>query len=538
MKRWLACACLALLTCAPVGGQRNAAAEDREVDDFILGNTVFWLYHEMGHALVRMLELPVVGREEDAVDGFGVVRMIAKGSGNGSDAALLAAARGWRLFNDMADVESVFWGVHSLDLQRYYAIVCLLVGSDPEGWRQLAVDAGVPEERIDECPGEYELMRGGWERLLAPHAPTASASASNVRSGRSDGIRVTYDRPRREGDRRLQTLIQDSGLVEAAVDDVLSLAELPAVLRVRFGDCQQDGFFDPVALEVRICYSLLAMFRSFVRNDVADRSEDGARGETAVFIPGLSFDEETVALFVLGNTVFAVYHELATALIHDLDLPIVVGESNAADSFAAVLMIPEGPGEPLADELVIEAANGWYLTGLALGEKGGEVTAWSGDDVNLQRYYDVICLFVGSDRRGLMTFERKAGLPRDRARWCGRDYEMAVLGWRELLRPHASSGASGPGVIDVVHEEASGEGNRNLRDLVRDSGVVEAAADSVLSLVDLPRDLQVVIKDCEGGDSGDETFFDVDGGRVVVCHRFLARLEALIREDISQGKGL
>jgi hypothetical protein len=47
---------------------KQAKAEER--DEFILGNVVFVLFHEFGHALVSELELPVLGREEDAVDRF------------------------------------------------------------------------------------------------------------------------------------------------------------------------------------------------------------------------------------------------------------------------------------------------------------------------------------------------------------------------------------------------------------------------------------------------------------------------------------
>jgi len=538
MKLWLVCACAFLLAFGPVAGQSNGGAkaaspEDGDIDTFVLGNMVFWLYREMGHVLEHILDLPVVGSEEDAMDGFATVRMIANASGSGSDALLVAAARAWRLIDQLGKEEKELWDVYSLSLQRHYSIVCQLVGSDPEGRRQFAIDAGMPEERIAECPGEYESMREGWERLLAPHSPNASVAASSLRFRQSGDIKVVYDRPLRKGYDKLRTLLKESGLMEAVVEDVQSLVELPENIKVRFTDCKSFVNFYKATLEVEVCYNLPAMALSLVKTDTDKWSASSAGDEVAVFFPDLTFDEEEVALFVLGNTQFAVYRELAKALIHDLDLPLVVGESKAADSFAAVFMIPEGPNDPLGDELVIQAAEGWYLTGLEV-EEGGEVMAWSGDDLSLQRYYDVICLFVGSDLAGLRNFGKMSGLGR-RIRGCENEFSEAVNGWTELLEPHIPSGVNGSGAIDVVFEKASVEGDKNLTDLVRDNGVVKAAVDNVLSSVDLPRGLQVVIKGCEDEVVGDETFFDADGGRVVVCHKFLVRLDALIRASIAEG---
>src|SRR4051794_18952585 len=38
--------------------------------EFIIGNTLFTLTHELGHAVISEFQLPVIGREEDAADAF------------------------------------------------------------------------------------------------------------------------------------------------------------------------------------------------------------------------------------------------------------------------------------------------------------------------------------------------------------------------------------------------------------------------------------------------------------------------------------
>ena len=44
----------------------------RQLVEFIIGNTLFVLSHEMGHGVINEMNLPVLGREEDAADSFAI----------------------------------------------------------------------------------------------------------------------------------------------------------------------------------------------------------------------------------------------------------------------------------------------------------------------------------------------------------------------------------------------------------------------------------------------------------------------------------
>src|SRR4029077_11059169 len=61
---------------------------------FITGNMLFVLLHELGHATVDEFKLYVLGREEDAADSFAVVRLLGLGSAF-SHRMLVEAAKGW-----------------------------------------------------------------------------------------------------------------------------------------------------------------------------------------------------------------------------------------------------------------------------------------------------------------------------------------------------------------------------------------------------------------------------------------------------------
>ncbi|MGI9494328.1 MAG: DUF4344 domain-containing metallopeptidase, partial [Geminicoccaceae bacterium] len=146
-----------------------------EKDDtalFVVGNTLFAVYHELGHALVDVLNLPVVGREEDAADGFAAVLMIPPDPDPVRDQLIVAVADGWLLQGEQKGGgvnQSPLWTEHALDEQRYFAVICWLVGSDQEGFFDLASEAGMPVARIETCTGDFDRMKAGWQDLLRGH---------------------------------------------------------------------------------------------------------------------------------------------------------------------------------------------------------------------------------------------------------------------------------------------------------------------------------------------------------------------------------
>jgi hypothetical protein len=55
---------------------------------------------------------------------------------------------------------------HGLDLQRYYAGLCLVYGSDPESNRNVVEEGLLSEERADRCRDEYRQLLGDWKAVL------------------------------------------------------------------------------------------------------------------------------------------------------------------------------------------------------------------------------------------------------------------------------------------------------------------------------------------------------------------------------------
>ena len=143
--------------------------------EFVVGNTLFVMAHEMGHVVIYEMNMPVLGREEDAADSFAVLIALHMRSAF-SERVLIEAAKGWVLssYRDKkAGNALAFYDEHGLDLQRAYNVVCMMVGSDPEKYKTLATETKLPEERQKSCVRDYRTAAWSWEEMLKPHRRSA-----------------------------------------------------------------------------------------------------------------------------------------------------------------------------------------------------------------------------------------------------------------------------------------------------------------------------------------------------------------------------
>jgi hypothetical protein len=155
--------------------KKMSSQAKRQLVEFVVGNTLFVMAHEMGHALIYEMNMPVLGREEDAADSFAVVAALRMGSAF-SERVLIEAAKGWVLSSKRDKKEGAalaFYDEHGLDLQRSYNVVCMMVGSDAEKFKTLAADTKLPEERQTSCVRDYKTTAWSWEQMLKPHLRSA-----------------------------------------------------------------------------------------------------------------------------------------------------------------------------------------------------------------------------------------------------------------------------------------------------------------------------------------------------------------------------
>jgi hypothetical protein len=127
----------------------------------------FVLLHEMGHALIDQLKIPITGREEDSADSLATT-ITAEALPDGGDYALDFADFFSLLQQDPSQLSAVdFWDEHSLDVQRANDATCLVYGSNPKKYAGLT--DYIPDDRLARCPDQWNQISTSWDKLLGPY---------------------------------------------------------------------------------------------------------------------------------------------------------------------------------------------------------------------------------------------------------------------------------------------------------------------------------------------------------------------------------
>jgi len=132
-------------------------------------NTVFFfLFHEMGHAMVDIFNITVHGEEEDAVDNFSVYLLTQKFS-DGIAAARDAAD----YFNILSEYEGEIplkylpvKDEHSLDSKRLYNVLCRVYGTDPDNCADLITKGFLDPKKAYLCQEVAQKNIQNWNKDL------------------------------------------------------------------------------------------------------------------------------------------------------------------------------------------------------------------------------------------------------------------------------------------------------------------------------------------------------------------------------------
>jgi hypothetical protein len=155
---------------ASKGPPRAISKENFTPDVLNVWGNQFILGHELGHALIRQLNVPLTGMEEDSADGFATFFTV-NDKDTGPNAALGAAV----LFDAMGSKRpnltlEDFSSDHPVILQRVYNFLCAVVGSDPQRLQNsLVTDGYIPQNRALLCRKEWTQLNYGWWTVLEPH---------------------------------------------------------------------------------------------------------------------------------------------------------------------------------------------------------------------------------------------------------------------------------------------------------------------------------------------------------------------------------
>ena len=219
----------------PARAAQYVLPDDPDTADFVTANLIAVFYHEVGHALIDVLALPVLGREEDAADTLSALLIDRFWQEDAAVELVYAHALGFLLYAETSDEDDPgYWGAHSLDMQRYYNLVCLFYGANPDERDDVAADLELPPERRESCPEEWEMAADSWGAMLDGMVP----------QDHGPGFRLVVPADR---DPYTQIIAEEIAALNAEFG-------LPARVDVTVEVCgEANAFYDPRARRIVMC---------------------------------------------------------------------------------------------------------------------------------------------------------------------------------------------------------------------------------------------------------------------------------------------
>lgn len=216
----------------------NVAMAQDDQDDYVRSNVISILYHELGHAIIDIMQVPIYGQEEDAADVLSVLLIDLSFQEDSAQRIATDAAFGFQ-----AEAESaspVFWDVHGPDEQRYFNLICVFYGGNPDARADLAADLGLPQERAEYCDAEYDQAIDSWGAVLDE---MSELPGKLILSEPATGF-----------------------FAQAVADEITALNAVmgfPRNLRVAVEPCgEANAFYDPQTQSITMCKEFEAHLRA------------------------------------------------------------------------------------------------------------------------------------------------------------------------------------------------------------------------------------------------------------------------------------
>ena len=255
---------------------------------------------------------------------------------------------------------------------------------------------------------ETMTRRVGWATIVVLSlAACSSASNSAEQSGT---ITVEYE-PTGSYSTAHQILV-DSGVMDTVAAELTDELRLVTDLHLLASECgTSNAYYDPQAHQVTICYELVEEYRL---------SADLHQRHPWEFVESLVWE--------------TTYHEIAHALIDQLDLPITGNEEDVADQFVIYQLLPTETEEER--HIIMDVIHQYTHYGdLNLIDDSALADPHSLDS---QRAYNYSCYLYGSDREAGNELLDEGLLTTERAEYCGEEFTRATEGWEQLLAGHRS----------------------------------------------------------------------------------------------------
>ncbi len=219
------------------------ASAEIEVTPFVENVVIHVVMHEMAHALIREFDLPVLGNEEVIADAFATLAVAEVWPDRAGDIVMARAASLW--LEGEQDGEMELWDEHPPDTRRAFRAVCLLYGTDPERFGDIARQAELPQDAAEGCAEAAPEISRSWRRIVAPYRMPEGTQTNEFRLVYEDGP--------------LSDAMRESGVLEE-LELVFRGIDWHSQITLEFARCAGGAVWRRNGRTITLCDSYVARF--------------------------------------------------------------------------------------------------------------------------------------------------------------------------------------------------------------------------------------------------------------------------------------
>ena len=244
--------------------QVNSHGLTAETALYANGAMIAIFFHEMGHMLIRELNLPLTGPEEDVVDEFSSLMLSAGLKASAPEqkyifvGSLIGIASFWKIAaieKKQKGVTTPYYDEHSPDERRFANILCIGIGADPLQFAPIATREGFSDARMQRCNDDYKRHEAAWEELMEKYE-------KKKYHGTMGPIEIVSPK-----NAALQDYAEQLRLFSPILEGLSKSIKLPRNIPVIAMECGfTNAFYNPNKGTITICYEMYdRVVRSFAK---------------------------------------------------------------------------------------------------------------------------------------------------------------------------------------------------------------------------------------------------------------------------------
>jgi hypothetical protein len=230
--------------------------------------------------------------------------------------------------------------------------------------------------------------------------------------------------------------------------------------------------------------------------------------------------------FVVGNAVYALYHQAGHMMMQRHGV-LADGGEQAADDFAVLTLLE--PRSGAGDQTLIDAIDSWMLSNHLTASAQPEAIGLSDRHaLDADRANNIVCDMVGANATDFADLAEAASLTPEARTACASSYQQKRSLWTEGLKPFRRAADAPAMTVSVTYEQPTG-GEVAEETILRDNHVLEEVATRLANDFTLSPAPSIRARSCGSATSS----YDAEKNELVFCYELASYHAEQILRDIA-----